>query len=248
MAQYGLIGRSLTHSFSPAFFHNFFQREGLPHTYHCFELEEISAVLGLVREIPDLHGFNVTLPYKQAIIPFLDTLSVEAEQVKAVNTVVIQRGAQRVTLHGHNTDTYGFEKTLEQQGRDFCHALVLGTGGAAHAICHVLQKHHIPYVSISRNAHKSFHQWSYEELTPAMFPQTDLIINTTPVGMFPHTEAMPPLPLYFLREGVTVIDLIYNPPKTKLLKIAERKGCQIVNGKSMLENQAKKAWKIWNDR
>ncbi|PID93523.1 MAG: shikimate dehydrogenase [Bacteroidetes bacterium] len=246
MAQYGLIGRSLTHSFSPAFFNNFFQREGLSHTYDCFELAEASAILDLVHKMPDLRGVNVTIPYKQTIIPFLDTLSAEAKHVKAVNTVVIQRDAHKITLHGHNTDTYGFQKILEQQGNHFHHALVLGTGGAAHAICHVLQKSHIPYISVSRKAQPTLQQRSYEELTPTLSQEIDLVINTTPVGMFPHTEAMPPLPSYFLRKGVTVIDLIYNPPKTQLLTIAEKQGCQIINGWGMLEEQAKKAWKIWN--
>ncbi len=238
----GLIGKSLKHSFSEKYFAEKFKKLGLTgHSYTNFELESIDEFPGLLKANPNLTGLNVTIPYKSAIIPYLDSLSAEAEKINAVNTIKIKDGK----LYGHNTDIYGFTESLKPLLKaHHKQALILGTGGASKAIAYSLNTLGIDYQKVSRKPRNG--KWSYERASGEL-PHYFLLINTTPVGTYPHTKQAPPLDLTELGEEHLVYDLIYNPEKTALLKEAEQKGGSIKNGYEMLVLQADKAWEIWNE-
>lgn len=244
MAQYGIIGKSLGHSFSPAIFNKFFKDNDLSHTYNTYEIARISDLFSVIEKNRSLEGLNITIPYKEEIIPFLDTISPEAEKIGAVNTIHIFRHEESFSLHGYNTDSFGFQETLKSLEQRFKNALILGTGGAAKAVEYVLSKNNIPYIGVSRNP-VSAKIISYDSLDQSILKSTDLLINTTPLGMYPDVDKMPNVTVGFLHKEMTVIDLIYNPKQTLLLKKAELKGCKTVNGALMLKMQAQKAWKIW---
>lgn len=244
MAQFGIIGKSLGHSFSPAFFKNLFREKNLVHTYNIYEIPKIEDVVKLIDQNPELKGFNVTIPYKSEIIPFLHSISPEADKVGAVNTVVIERNNGSTLLHGYNTDVFGFQKTIDNCITVFKKALILGTGGASKAVAFVLKQNNIAFSFVSRNPEPG--QFSYDDLNNENSVIFDLIINTTPIGMHPYLDQMPEIPMKMFCNGVTVIDLIYNPEKTLLLKKAELNDCKIVNGSIMLKQQAIKAWEIWS--
>lgn len=240
MARFGLIGKNIEYSFSRSYFREQFEAEGLPHTYENFDLETIETVNQL-KELKELGGLNVTIPYKEAIIPFLDGLDPEAQKIGAVNTIKIQQDGSWI---GYNTDHYGFARSLNEQGMVFHRALILGSGGASKAIRHVLEVLDIEYQLVSRNPQSA--ELSYQQLRDLDFSTIDLIINGTPLGTFPNTDACPDLPYDALHKDMLLYDLIYNPPTTRFMQEGLDRCCQAVNGQKMLEYQAQKAWLIWN--
>lgn len=240
MKRFGLLGRDLSHSASRAYFTEKFRRAGLSdHLYQNFELAQIAELPALLDRYPDLVGLNVTIPYKQAVIPFLEALSPAARAIGAVNTLVC-----RPSLTGHNTDAAGFWTSLAPHLQPHHRqALVLGTGGASRAVVYALRQKEIPTRCVSR--HPEGDQLSYPEAAQ-LLPEYPLLVNTTPVGTAPADEARPSLALHGLGPQHLVMDLIYNPPQTALLKAARARGAQTLNGRSMLEAQAEAAWQLWH--
>ncbi|MEI6408707.1 MAG: shikimate dehydrogenase [Bacteroidota bacterium] len=244
MRRFALIGFPLGHSFSKRYFTEKFEREGiLDAVYDLFPLENIQQFSGLFESYPDLVGLNVTIPYKEAVIPFLQQLDETAAAVGAVNCIHRVNGL----LTGYNTDVYGFDRSLPESlcGPD-TRALVLGTGGASKAVKYILAKRNIPFLSVSRNP-RGADQVSYQDI-PHLIGQYNLIINTTPLGMAPNLEAYPELPYELLGSQHFVYDLVYNPTETVLLQRAQAQGCTVMNGLDMLYFQAEKAWAIWTKK
>lgn len=242
MKQYGLIGYPLSHSFSKDYFTRKFLAEGIRDCrYDTFPIPAIEELPALLSEHPDLCGFNVTIPYKEKVIPFLTELSDVVRQTGACNCVRIHRG-KRI---GYNTDVTGFEQSLRQAFPELpAQALVLGTGGAAKAVHYVLQQLNIPFLKVSRSSGPGV--LSYAELTPGHLRSHLLIVNTTPLGMSPHTDFAPPIPYGELTAGHCLFDLIYNPDRTLFLAKGAERGARIKNGLDMLVIQAEESWKIWN--
>lgn len=240
--QLGLIGKSLKHSFSKSYFTKKFSKLDFHgHSYTNFELQSIDEFPALLRENPWLTGLNVTIPYKTAIISYLDSLSAEAEKIGAVNTIKIVGGK----LLGYNTDVYGFTESLKPLLRPKPQkALILGTGGASNAIAYSLSQLNIKNTKVSRTPGSS--ELSYNEAC-SRIKEFGLVVNTTPIGTFPNIEDKPPFDLEGVNKNHLFYDLIYNPEKTALLKEAEKKGAIIKNGYEMLVLQAEKAWEIWNE-
>lgn len=240
--RFGLIGRNIAYSFSRGYFGRKFRALGLEHhTYENFDLEDIHVLPDLLRENPDLKGLNVTIPYKEAVIPLLDGLKGEAAHIGAVNTLCFEKEG----LIGYNTDVYGFQKTLEPllSGRQE-EALVLGTGGASKAVVYVLEKLNIPFLQVSRTP--ATHQRSYESLSEEDIRSRTIIINATPLGTHPNIHQKPPIPYSGIGSRHLLYDLIYNPERTAFLKEGESRGARVMNGLQMLENQAERAWELWN--
>ena len=241
MRQFGLIGRNISYSFSKSYFADKFINENIVDAvYNVFDLQQIDEV-EKVFATEGLVGFNVTIPYKQEIIPFLDELSPEAKVIGAVNTVLIKNG-KRI---GHNTDCYGFHHSiLPLLDSHHKKALVLGNGGAAKAVFYILDELNIAYKIVSRTTLEN--QFTYDDLDEEIISQHQIIINCSPVGTFPNIENAPLLPYQFISEKHLLYDLIYNPPVTKFLENGQNNGAKIKNGHEMLVLQAEKAWKIWN--
>lgn len=246
MAVFGLVGSKLSHSFSPQYFSEKFQRLGLEHNYLRFELTQVADVKALPERFPGLRGFNVTLPYKQAIVPLLDALGPRAQKTNAVNTVVIESSGRWV---GYNTDVPAFKRTLEVWMGDtvWRDALILGTGGAAQAVTLALQELPQPprMLKVSR-VHQEGLAVAYEELDQTLLARFPLIVNCTPLGMHPDTDGCPPLPFHLLGTGHWFYDLIYNPPLTRFLAQGQVLGFPIHNGLKMLQTQADLAWELWS--
>ena len=242
MHLYGLIGKYLTHSFSKGYFQEKFALEGITDCeYRNFELSTIEEFPEVLRQNPQLRGLNVTIPYKQVIIPYLTELATEAQAIGAVNTVLFY-GSK---IRGANTDYYGFWESLKPYLHGNAYkALILGSGGAAQAVAYALEVNQIPYCTVSRNPCKG--QWSYEQANAAL-NQYNLIINTTPLGTFPQVDAMPPLAVEKLTKKHLVYDLVYNPEQTLLLQKAAQQGAATCNGLKMLQLQAEKSWELWNE-
>ena len=244
MRQYGLIGKTLGHSFSQTFFQQKFAAENRPDCrYDNFELASIDLLRTFVLQHPDLQGFNVTIPYKKAILPFLDELDPEAQQVGAVNAVRVLRDGQGPRLVGFNTDAEGFRLSLAGAPLP-SRALILGTGGATAAVTFVLQRLDVECLLVSR--HPDEKQISYAQLTPDIIRQHPLIVNCTPVGMHPHVTDCPPLPYEAITAEHFLYDLIYNPEETLFLREGRLRGARTQNGTRMLHLQAEAAWNIWN--
>lgn len=252
MYRFGLIGKVLGHSYSQAYFTQKFENEHLEgYRYDNYALQSIDEVRDMIAAYPELRGFNVTIPYKEAILPFLNELSPEACQVGAVNTVRIRRSDSSVFLQGFNTDVFGFERSLrtevEKAHLDILEnrskALVLGTGGASKAVCYVLQKLGLEYARISRS--KVSGDLTYQDLTPKMLADYPLIINTTPLGMFPKIADCPDIPYEGIGNGHLLFDMIYNPAETLFLHKGACQGASVSNGLQMLQLQAEQSWKIW---
>lgn len=240
--KFGLLGKNLAHSFSKSYFNKKFEAEKLgTYQYLNFEIKSLAELPGLLDKHPDLKGFNVTIPYKKAIVPYLDHLSAEAKIIGAVNTVKLVDGK----LTGHNTDWWGFMQSLEPML--YTHhqrSLILGSGGASAAVAYGLSQLGMTYFTVSRTPQKG--QLDYTEAAEIL-KQHLVVINCTPAGTWPQFDEMPPLDLYHLGEKHLVYDLIYNPPESKLLRLAKEKGASVMNGFNMLELQAEKAWAIWNE-
>jgi shikimate dehydrogenase len=243
MKKFGLIGASLKHSYSPRYFTEKFQKHGLEdHSYQAFELSSIQDFPALLKEHPELAGLNVTIPYKQSVIEFLDEVNDVVERTGACNCIRISNGRTK----GFNTDVPGFREALGKViGPQHKSALVLGTGGASKAVEYALQQEGINYTLVSRNGSGSI--LSYEQIHKNFIEENLLIINTTPVGMFPLVEDAPSIPYQFIGPNHLLYDLIYNPEKTEFLKRGEAQGASIENGYGMWLAQAEASWKIWND-
>ena len=234
----GIIGRNISYSFSKKYFEDKFQRLMLKnYSYEIFDLEDLTEV-EKVFEIPNLIGINVTIPYKEKIIPYLDELSDEAEKMGAVNCILINGNHKK----GFNTDATGFEKTLLiHRKENHQSALILGDGVAAKAVQYVLNKYEIPYQTVSRKSELNF-----ENITQQTVEENTLIIQCTPVGTFPNVDDCLEFPFEGLSKDHLIIDLIYNPNYTSFIKKSSKQGAKTVNGYYMLEQQAEKNWEIWN--
>ena len=242
MHKFGLIGRNISYSFSRKYFSEKFSREGINATYENFDLKDISEFPRVISKNPQLKGLNVTIPYKEEILPFLDTLHPVAKEISAVNTIKVGKYGE---LTGYNTDYFGFAEALRPHLKPHHkNALILGTGGASKAIDYALKSLNINTSFVSRSASKN--AISYEQLSAEILEENTVIVNTTPLGTFPKTEDFPAIPVALLNTRHLLFDLIYNPPKTALMQLAESRGATVVNGQKMLEFQALKAWEIWN--
>lgn len=246
MKKFGLIGFPLKHSFSKKYFTEKFEREGLDqHQYDLFEIDTISKFNQVLNENPELVGLNVTIPYKEQVIPYLDELEPSCAAIGAVNTIKIRNGK----LTGYNTDFIGFKVSLSNWlSGEKCKALVLGSGGASRAVKQALDDLEIPFLQVSRLSGRASDSITYHDLAidDSFLSQHTLIINTTPLGTFPNTEDMPAIPLSQITAQHKVYDLVYNPTQTYLMKSIEAKGGKAKNGLEMLHLQADAAWDIWN--
>jgi len=243
MLKLGLIGRHISYSFSKAYFTQKFENEGLSYTYENFDIEAITEFPSILKGNPDLVGLNVTIPYKEQIIPFLDDLSKKASDIGAVNTISFSPSGR---LTGHNTDSYGFKMSIEPFLKPHHkRALILGTGGASKAIAFALRELSIEYDYVSRTPNH-LAKFGYSDLTKDIIDSYPIIINCTPVGTYPNVNNFPDIPYDNVTKNHLFYDLIYNPLQTKFLNFAEQKGAVICNGLKMLELQAEKAWEIWN--
>ena len=243
MKKFGLIGFPLGHSFSKNFFKEKFIRERYSEiTYENFEINSLGKLSDILTNNPDLRGFNVTIPYKEKIISFLDDIDTTAKKIGSVNTVKISDGK----LIGYNTDYLGFrESIISWLPNTNISALVLGSGGSSKAIKYVLDDLEISYKVISRDSRDM--KISYKELKNlSMVSTSKLIINTTPLGMSPNIDGFPDIDYNLINNKHFVFDLVYNPNKTKFLSLCEERGANIKNGYEMLVGQAEEAWKIWN--
>ena len=232
----------MKHSMSRHLFNEKFEYEGLDCVYQHFDLKSVDELREVMEKYPDLCGFNVTIPYKEAIIPLLDEIDDVAKEVGAVNVVKITNGK----LKGYNTDVYGFEQLLNRaiNGKETDHALVLGTGGASKAVQYVLKKKGIPYSMVSRDAEKG--DYTYDTLTDEVLHQNHLIINTTPLGMAPQVDGFPDIHYQALSKKHILIDLIYNPKETAFMELGKTWGAKVYGGMQMFEEQAKKTWEIFS--
>ncbi|HBR52703.1 MAG TPA: shikimate dehydrogenase [Flavobacteriaceae bacterium] len=242
MAKFGLLGKDISYSFSQTFFNIKFEKEGLPHTYLNFDVPCIEQFETIIADHKDLQGLNVTIPYKEAVIPHLFRLDKESKKIGAVNTIKFRKDGK---LIGYNTDHYGFARALE----NFLPihkktALILGSGGASKAIKYVLDAMGFNYLQVSRTP--SENSVTYGELTRELIKEHFLIINCTPLGTSPNVHEAPNIPYNFLTEQHVLFDLIYNPRETEFMKRGTAKGARVSNGLKMLEHQAKKSWSIWN--
>lgn len=240
---YGLIGKPLGHSFSANFFNKKFTDENIPERYILFPLDSITELPSLLRNHPDLKGLNVTIPYKQTVIPYLDSLDKAAAEIGAVNVIKISKDN---SLKGYNSDAVGFKDSIEPLIHDHMkRALVLGTGGASKAVCYVLKMLGIEVLSVSRNSHDEV--ISYNDLSPEIISSHHIIVNTTPLGMWPNVDQAPDIPYHLLTPQHLCYDLVYNPETTTFMKRCAQNGATVKNGLDMLHGQALAAWRIWNE-
>lgn len=243
MIKLGLIGKNIDYSFSRKYFTEKFERETIEGHYSNFDCQSIDQIKELFKNRKDCAGFNVTIPYKQAVVPFLDDMNKHASAIGAVNTIKRQHNGK---LKGFNTDYVGFRKSLQPflKHSSHNHALILGTGGASKAVAYALELEDIYYKYVSRTPKKG--QISYTEINGALLSKYSLIINTTPLGTHPNITNCPKLPYRALTKAHLLYDLVYNPSETQFLKNGREQGAQTVNGLEMLKLQAEAAWKIWN--
>ncbi len=242
MSKFGLIGKNIHYSFSKSFFSEKFKREKLPHSFENFDIPSIETFPNIILETPDLKGLSVTIPFKEQIFPFLNNLDSEVKKIGAVNTIKISEDRK---LTGYNTDYYGFQKSLE----DFLPlqqktALILGTGGASKAIAYALGNLGFDFKFVSRRS--ASNRLDYSSLNQSIIENHLLIVNCTPLGTFPNIADCPPIPYKYLTKNHLLFDLIYNPAETEFLKRGKLQGTKTSNGLKMLEQQAEKAWEIWN--
>lgn len=242
MDKYGIIGYPLGHSFSRAFFTEKFQREHIDAEYVNFEIPSADMLPGIVQANPNLRGLNVTLPHKEAVIPMLDELSDEAKEIGAVNVIRVRDGR----LKGFNSDIIGFMDSIKPLLKPWHqHALVLGTGGASRAIRVGLQRLGIEWTYVSRTPAPG--RLTYTDLTPGLMEHYQVIVNCSPVGMFPHVDACPDIPYQLLTDRHLLYDLVYNPQETLFLKRGAEHGAAVKNGLEMLHLQALASWRFWNE-
>ena len=252
MKRFGLIGYPVSHSFSQKYFSEKFLREGIPNTsYELFPIKDIRDFPEFIQANPGIHGLNVTIPHKQAVIPYLDRLADSAKQVGAVNVIKISTSGELV---GYNSDYYGFLQSLSRalnykknlRSLEGYKGLVLGTGGAAKAVEASLNSLKIPFMRVSRSK-KNLNTLVYQEVSEQLIFSHQLIINTTPLGMHPKIETCPAIPYEYLTSNHLLYDLVYNPEETLFLKKGKKHGARVKSGLEMLHLQAEKAWEIWNN-
>ena len=248
MDKYGLIGYPLGHSFSVSYFNQKFSDEGINARYYNFELPNIDELLEVLGSNPELKGFNVTIPYKEKVIPFLDSITPEARAIGAVNVVRVSHEGTKIRLKGYNSDVIGFTKSIEPMLDHKWHqkALVLGTGGASKAIGYGLKTLGIEPVLVSRYQRPGTIQ--YEQITPEVIKEYNVVVNCTPMGMYPHVDECPTLPYEAMDSHTILYDLIYNPDETLFMKKGKERGADVKNGLEMLLLQAFAAWEMWQER
>lgn len=245
--KYGLIGYPLGHSFSRDFFNQKFSSENIDAEYVNFEIEHVKDLKCILRENPDLQGLNVTLPHKMNVIPLLDSITDNARDIGAVNVIKFKRGGLfgKLQLEGHNSDITGFKKSIEPLlNETHRNALILGTGGASKAIYHGLKQLGIDSTFVSRTPQKSC--ITYGDITPNIMDNHTVIVNTTPLGMYPKTDACPDIPYEYITSHHILYDLLYNPDETLFMKKGKERGAVVKNGLEMLLLQAFISWEIWD--
>ena len=246
MERYGIIGKPLGHSFSRNYFTEFFQRTGRDAVYEPFVLDSIEAFPALIAAHPDFVGLNVTIPYKQAVMPYLDAIAPEAATIGAVNVIKVRRSDGRAVLTGYNTDVVGFTRSIRPLLKaHHTRALILGTGGASKAVVNGLHQLGLDTLFVSRTPREG--ALAYNDLTPEVMAQYKVVVNATPLGTFPDVDRCPDIPYPLLTDAHLCYDLVYNPDKTLFLQKAEAQGAAIKNGLEMLHIQADEAWKIWSE-
>ncbi len=245
MDKYGLIGYPLGHSFSVNYFNQKFADEGINAKYINFEIPSIENLIEVISSNPELKGLNVTIPYKEKVIEYLDHLSPEARAIGAVNVISVKRDGSKIKLTGYNSDVIGFTQSIEPMLEPHHKkALVLGTGGASKAVCYGLRSLGLETVCVSR--YERPETVCYESITPEVVKEYNVIVNCTPLGMFPNTNECPKLPYEALDEQNILYDLIYNPDETLFMKRGAAYGAQVKNGLEMLLLQAFASWEFWN--
>ena len=246
MDKYGLIGYPLGHSFSISYFNEKFQNEGINAKYINFEIPTIEALPEVLASNPELKGLNVTIPYKEKVISYLDTVSPEARAIGAVNVIKVNHEGNKITLKGYNSDVIGFTKSIEPMLDKKWHkkALILGTGGASKAINYGLKSLGLETVFVSRYERPGTVQ--YDKLKPEDVKEYNVIVNCTPLGMYPKTEECPLLPYEAMDSNNLLYDLIYNPDETMFMKMGKKYGATVKNGLEMLLLQAFASWEFWN--
>jgi len=249
MRCFGLIGFPLSHSFSKKYFTEKFEREGITDCrYDNYPIEHIDLFKSLISGNLEISGLNVTIPFKEQVMDQLDEIDPEAGRVGAVNTVRISREGKSIWLQGFNTDVYGFRGSISP----FIHnlpgkAFILGTGGSSKAVAFVLDNMGMNVIFVSRNP-KLANQISYKDLSRALIGQPAVIVNASPVGMYPRVENYPDIPYDLLTPDHILFDLVYNPPETLFLSKGKARGATIINGLQMLHLQAERSWELWNEK
>lgn len=242
---YGLIGWPLTHSFSQTYFNQKFQSEGIDARYINFEIPEIGDFMKVIAEYPQLRGLNVTIPYKEQVIRYLDEIDTDAARIGAVNVIKFTGTPDRPRFKGFNSDVIGFSDSLRPLlNAERTNALILGTGGAAKAVACGLENMGVKWQMVSRTPRPGM--LGYDNLTPEVIRRNKIIINTTPLGMYPHVEECPDIPYHLLTPAHLCYDLLYNPDVTLFMRRAEAMGAEVKNGLEMLLLQAFVSWNIWN--
>lgn len=248
MKLYGLVGHPLSHSFSATFFNEKFKKENIDAEYLNFDISSISHFTSLIDRFPEIEGLNVTIPYKEKVIDFLDLMDEEAQSIGAVNVVKVYKDGHKRILKGYNSDIIGFTESIKPL-LDHNHkkALILGTGGASKAVAFGLKKLGMDYKYVSRNPDMEKGIISYSDITESIINEYTVIVNTTPLGMYPNIDNCPDIPYYMLTEKHLCYDLVYNPEITKFMRLSSSHGAVVKNGYDMLLLQALAAWKIWNE-
>ena len=245
MKKYGLLGYPLGHSFSRNYFNQKFEAERIDAEYLNFEIPEIKEIKNVIKENPELNGLNVTIPYKEQVIPYLDDLDEDARLIGAVNVIKFSKGLfGELKLKGYNSDIIGFKQSIEPLLKEHHRkALILGTGGASKAVFQGLKQLGVASTFVSRKAKE--YCITYEEITPKVMEQYSVIVNTTPLGMYPNVNACPDIPYDLLTSDHLLYDLLYNPDETLFMRKGKEKGAVVKNGLEMLLLQAFAAWEIW---
>ena len=248
MDKYGLIGYPLGHSFSISYFNQKFEDEGIDAKYENFEISSIDQLQEVLDTNPNLKGLNVTIPYKEKVMAYLDSITPEAQAIGAVNVIRVWQDGKNLKLKGYNSDVIGFTQSIEPMIDPNWHkkALILGTGGASKAINYGLKSLGLETVYVSRYERPGTIQ--YASITPEVVKEYNVIVNCTPVGMYPHTEECPPLPYEAMDHHTILYDLIYNPDETLFMKRGRQQGAEVKNGLEMLLLQAFASWEFWHEK
>lgn len=242
---YGIIGYPLGHSFSADYFNKKFHEEGIDETYRLFPIPSIDSLGLILAENPTLKGLNVTIPYKEKVIPLLTDIDSYAKEIGAVNVIKIIRNGDEIQMIGYNSDALGFEESLTPLLKPYMkNALVLGTGGASKAVAVVLKSLGIEVTHVSRQRKENC--ISYDDLTKDIIDKNTLIVNTTPLGMWPKVDEAPAIPYEYLTNQHLCYDVVYNPDPTLFMQLSKEQGASVKGGLEMLHTQAVEAWKIWN--
>lgn len=246
---YGLIGKNLEHSFSPDYFNKKFQKKNINAEYRIFELDSIDEFPTLLADNPEIKGLNVTIPFKRAMGQFMNFIDEPVNITGSTNAIRITRNNNSTFLSAYNTDILGFEKTIKQvlKKRKIIEAIILGTGGSANSIAYVLRKLGIMFSYVTRNPSRLMHT-HYSWVTKEKIRQNLLIINTTPMGMYPNINSYPNIPYEFITKNHILYDLVYNPTETLFIKKGKEQGATCINGQKMLEIQAEASWNIWTKK